>query len=973
MKHHRALTAFLLAFLLFPLIPAGAVDTETAIVCPTDAPALQRFAAREARRYVYQCTGALLPIVPELTAGDRIQLTVDEDLDPQAYALRTSDEGGVRALGLHGGSGAALLYAVYHFAEHLGARFYLHGDSLPDPQRPFALPKLDEIHAPLFNLRGIQPFHDFPEGPDWWNPEDYKAIIAQLPKLRMNFIGFHTYPENRPNAEPTVWIGLPEDVNPDGSAGFAYSAIYYNTALPVGWGFQARDTGAYACGAGALYDRNDYGSEIMRGLTPRPDTPEEHLEVFRRAGALFKDAFTLARTLGVRTCMGTETPLVTPRLVYQRLPKNHLTGLVPEGGRIATFTTDFANTDDDPLYQAVRFDLAAYRCRVPNGAYEVTLRFCEPAYTRAGARVFGVRIENEPVLSGLDVFARAGANTALDYTCENVTVDDGVLDVEFVKEVEFPCIAAIAVTGEQGAWKVNCGGGAYEDYAADAGSALVPVEQRQELYRGIFTRIQRTHPLDYYWLWTPETWTWQDVPRHEVERTIGDLEAAYAALDETGASFRLATCGWVLGPQYDRAHLDNVLPKDVAMSCINRQVGHDPVEPGFANVEGRPQWAIPWLEDDPAMTSIQLWAGRMRRDAQDALAYGCTGLMGIHWRTRILAPNVAALAKAAWDQSGWPEPEAAEPGEPPRHLPAQDFYTDWAAHEFGLEAGVEAAAILARIDGDLPRPSDWVGGPGGYKPDATPWEEVKASYGFVDEFAALRPKVKGKANLERFDYWLNNFAFLRATGRMRCDWHAFNTAFEAAGKAATPEKKARRARDHALPARIQLVKTVTNAYEHLLATVTTTGAMGTVTNLEQHTFPGMLHEPAEKLEALLGEPLPDDAFLPKRYTGPPRLVVTTRRGAIEEEEALPLKAVVLDHAPPQRAAVHWRPLGMGPFQQLPMRVTARNTCRATLPATDIGARDIEYYVEAETENGTTLRWPAAAPRMNQAVVCLEKD
>ena len=89
------------------------------------------------------------------------------------------------------------------------------------------------------------------------------------------------------------------------------------------------------------------------------------------------------------------------------------------------------------------------------------------------------------------------------------------------------------------------------------------------------------------------------------------------------------------------------------MGCINREVGNTPVEPGFADATGRPKWAIPWMEDDPGMTIPQLWAGRMRRDAADALQYGCTGLMGIHWRTRILSPNVSALAKAAWDQSGW--------------------------------------------------------------------------------------------------------------------------------------------------------------------------------------------------------------------------------------------------------------------------------------------------------------------------------
>ncbi|MCL5280198.1 MAG: malectin, partial [Planctomycetes bacterium] len=112
-------------------------------------------------------------------------------------------------------------------------------------------------------------------------------------------------------------------------------------------------------------------------------------------------------------------------------------------------------------------------------------------------------------------------------------------------------------------------------------------------------------------------------------------------------------CGWVLGPPKDRALFDNTLPKEMPMSCINRNVGFAPVETGFARVEGRPAWAIPWLEDDPALLVPQLWVGRMRRDAADALACGCTGLLGIHWRTRILGPNVSALAKAAWGQEPW--------------------------------------------------------------------------------------------------------------------------------------------------------------------------------------------------------------------------------------------------------------------------------------------------------------------------------
>ena len=98
---------------------------------------------------------------------------------------------------------------------------------------------------------------------------------------------------------------------------------------------------------------------------------------------------------------------------------------------------------------------------------------------------------------------------------------------------------------------------------------------------------------------------------------------------------------------------DKILPKDIAVSCINRQVGNTPVDAGFAEVTGRGKWAIPWLEDDPGLTAPQLWAGRMRRDAYDARRYGCDGLLGIHWRTRVLGPTVAALAQASWRQDIW--------------------------------------------------------------------------------------------------------------------------------------------------------------------------------------------------------------------------------------------------------------------------------------------------------------------------------
>ena len=87
----------------------------------------------------------------------------------------------------------------------------------------------------------------------------------------------------------------------------------------------------------------------------------------------------------------------------------------------------------------------------------------------------------------------------------------------------------------------------------------------------------------------------------QIKATMDDLAHAIAAREKVQAPFKLATCGWVLGPQQDRAMFDKVLPKDVAVSCINRQVGYTPVDAGFAEVQGRSKWAIPWMEDDPAL------------------------------------------------------------------------------------------------------------------------------------------------------------------------------------------------------------------------------------------------------------------------------------------------------------------------------------------------------------------------------------
>ena len=304
------------------------------IVASRDASLPERLAAKEIRRYLFLRTNWLVPFafgegpLPSTEAmivigsKDRsfVRALAETDskladsvasLGAQQYRVKATAYEGRKAVLIAGGDAIGTLYGAYRCAEALGVRFYLHGDVIPDDQATLGLPYIDEEGAPLFATRGIQPFHDFPEGPDWWNEDDYKAILAQLPKLRMNFFGLHTYPEGGVGPEPTVWIGLGDDVNADGTVQFSSQSSYQNT-LRGNWGYVAKKTSDFSFGSAQFFERDDYGPEVMGEMIPGPRTPEERNAIFNNTGRMLKAAFTFAHALGIETCVGTETPLIVP-------------------------------------------------------------------------------------------------------------------------------------------------------------------------------------------------------------------------------------------------------------------------------------------------------------------------------------------------------------------------------------------------------------------------------------------------------------------------------------------------------------------------------------------------------------------------------------------------------------------------------------------------------------------------------------
>jgi hypothetical protein len=116
-------------------------------------------------------------------------------------------------------------------------------------------------------------------------------------------------------------------------------------------------------------------------------------------------------------------------------------------GTAKSATTAVAGTTDDPLYQKYREIVGEYRFRVPNGPYEVTLKFAEFVVTNVQDRRMHITIEGMRVETDFSVWGTVGIATALDRTY-TTTVSDGLLTIAFAKGTsarKSPAINAILV------------------------------------------------------------------------------------------------------------------------------------------------------------------------------------------------------------------------------------------------------------------------------------------------------------------------------------------------------------------------------------------------------------------------------------------------------------------------------------------------------------------------------------------------
>ena len=281
------------------------------ILLDDDAGEMQEYAAKELQKYLYQLFGTWLPIM-DLDADTDVShafvLGTKEDaaslkpieaeiesIGEQGYVLKKSED----TLYIGGHDDAGLLYGVYGLLDdHYGIGFYFSGDVIPEEQGEFYMPEVDEAKTPRQYMRGILPWTNFPQSSTVYSLEDWKYVIDQMARMRMNFLNIHNY--NGQNGHNEMFHNFTYDGitsrNWNATAGSGH-----------GWYGPAWDVNEYRFGASDLFDDYDFGMDATLHNDSLSNT-----EVFAKGYSMFQYIIQYAHSRGVKIGLGLDIDLVMP-------------------------------------------------------------------------------------------------------------------------------------------------------------------------------------------------------------------------------------------------------------------------------------------------------------------------------------------------------------------------------------------------------------------------------------------------------------------------------------------------------------------------------------------------------------------------------------------------------------------------------------------------------------------------------------
>ncbi len=453
----------------------------------------------------------------------------------------------------------------------------------------------------------------------------------------------------------------------------------------------------------------------------------------------------------------------------------------------------------------------------------------------------------------------------------------------------------------------------------------------------------------------------------EAARVAAWVEFAHGVARGLRPDLKVIVSGWG-GDAWMRfsdfyAGLDRVLPKDIVFAALDNidPTAQAQVSAAYGKLSPeREKWPIPWFESDGGGSRRDQWFAQTNvkpftQLVRDARAKGCQGLLGIHWQTRGVEEVAAYVAQYAWNPA----------------LTYEGFYTNFARKCFGEAHGAEMASVLMRLESLGPR---WTGAAGQvecggfqwFSDERRPREENLQALQEIDttleRFAADCAQGPGLRHSERLRYLRSSVAFA-----LRFDRAALELAeggriakLVQAAEDAKQHGRADEAKRNAQQALEALgASPLGAAMEDYAARLTSQGDFGNLATINVKAYAAFLGL-WERAQAALGETrsLPG----PSRKTDRPELVVKLPPSALPEGAPFTVRAVALSHRRLTEVQLKFRAPG-GRWQERPMRPAGRRLFEAELPSEALGAKGVEYYVQAVDESGAAEVAPVGFPEV----------
>lgn len=474
--------------------------------------------------------------------------------------------------------------------------------------------------------------------------------------------------------------------------------------------------------------------------------------------------------------------------------------------------------------------------------------------------------------------------------------------------------------------------------------------------------------IDYVWLWEDENMNWES-RKTGIPLSVTPFQQAYDFLRRHAPQKRMVLSGWG-GVVRHFEYFHQKLPEDVVFSSLNDSLGWDPVNEVFGKLEGRERWPIPWLEDDPAMWLPQFHVNRTQRDVELAAKYGCQGMLGIHWRHRIMDPTAGYLARSTWDTSVTPashfEAYAKSQASGERARPLAGTLNDADLHQKVLHTGTDQRENGHVVTREWAADYDegflfWKD----YEPDQ---KTVVAQKQVAATLRQLTDAATSPIERERLSYLSGFVNFAVPYTDAWTTAHHLHLILETAAKlkaAGQASEAKQKAMNEAVPLWLELAPLVRDTMLQYQAIVATRNDLGQLASMHNKFVRLALFRLQLSIEESLGE-LPSQMTDLFRQVMTPagdaqtRLFLPTRPGMLGKGEQFRIMIIATGGAAAKDVCLNVRERGDASWKQIPARLVERRTYEAVVGPLDPARPLAEYYVSASL-GGRKHVAPASAP------------